>query len=71
MATTRIRIYSNTCDVEIEGDDLQDCMEQFLRDYPSEIDNSVHIEWLQGDMQQLDALIRTKEALDGLDLDTP
>ena len=39
------RIRNSNIDVEIEGDDRQDILEQFVRDYPETATDTVHVEW--------------------------
>jgi hypothetical protein len=39
------RIHNSNIDVEIEGDDEKDILEQFVRDYPARAHESVAIEW--------------------------
>jgi hypothetical protein len=40
----KVRIWNSNIDVEIEGDDWEDCVEQFHRDYPDRFGEAVHCE---------------------------
>lgn len=40
----KLRIYNSNIDVEIEGDDREDCLEEFARDYPSRRGEAIHVE---------------------------
>lgn len=41
----KCRIHNSRIDVEIEGDDEFDIMEQFVRDYPEHAKETVLLEW--------------------------
>ena len=41
----KARIHNSNFDVEIEGEDELDILEQFARDYPDRAQESVLVEW--------------------------
>lgn len=41
----KARIYNANIDVEIEGDDPQEILDEFGRDYPSRVHEQINIEW--------------------------
>lgn len=53
---TRIRIRNANVDFTVEGETLEECMRIFTEEFPQERNNAVSIEWLEGDMQQLEAV---------------
>lgn len=63
--TTRVRIHNNNVDGTYEAETLAGCFQQFVDQHPDEVQNAVHLEWLEGDMSQLEDVVRTSEALFG------
>ncbi len=41
----KARIFNTNIDVEIEGDDPQEILDEFVRDYPSRRHEQINIEW--------------------------
>ncbi len=41
----RARVRNANIDVEVEGDDREDVLEQFARDYPDRAAETVYVEW--------------------------